>query len=117
MPMLRKCAGMYVMSIPRYTMAPEVGKRKPATICRSVVLPEPLGPRMVRNSPRRRPSSSCATASAGAGTLLARRTLGEKPVHHALRFTAPEGFRLVAPSRIFGFPKAGLRDFAKAPFV
>src|SRR5690349_5249961 len=39
------------MSLPSLSSRPSVGASKPANIRRSVVLPEPDGPRSVRNSP------------------------------------------------------------------
>src|SRR5712691_6067891 len=49
--MLRSYGLRRVRSSPSSSMAPAVGSSKPAIIMRVVVLPEPLGPRRVRNSP------------------------------------------------------------------
>ena len=43
-------------------MSPAVGVSKPAIIIRVVVLPEPLGPSRVRNSPERMSSETPSTA-------------------------------------------------------
>src|SRR5205814_9437896 len=43
-------------------MSPAVGGVKPATIMRVVVLPDPLGPSNVTNSPGATSRSTCATA-------------------------------------------------------
>src|SRR5262245_45369375 len=51
MPMSRLAGGSAVMSSPSTRTRPASGFSKPATTFRSVVLPEPLGPRMVRSSP------------------------------------------------------------------
>ena len=56
MPMSRLAGGRALMSVPPTFTVPPSGVSKPATTFRSVVLPEPLGPRMVSNSP-------CATLS------------------------------------------------------
>jgi hypothetical protein len=45
-------------------ISPSEGGVKPATIIRVVVLPEPLGPRSVRNSPRSTTRSIASTAVA-----------------------------------------------------
>src|SRR5262245_59170 len=50
--MLRSYGLRRVSSSPASSMTPLVGSSKPAIIIRVVVLPEPLGPRNVRNSPR-----------------------------------------------------------------
>src|SRR5438093_8209299 len=49
--MLRSYGLRRVRSSPSSSMAPALGSSKPAIIMRVVVLPEPLGPRKVRNSP------------------------------------------------------------------
>ncbi len=49
--MSRLCGGAYVASFPSIQTSPESGCTKPAIIISIVVLPEPDGPRSVRNSP------------------------------------------------------------------
>src|SRR5262247_1237543 len=56
MPMSRLAGGRAVISSPPTFTDPPSGASKPATTFSNVVLPEPLGPRMVRSSP-------CATCS------------------------------------------------------
>ncbi len=56
MPMSRLAGGRAVISSPPTFTDPPSGVSKPATTFSSVVLPEPLGPRIVRSSP-------CATCS------------------------------------------------------
>ena len=51
MPMLRRCGGMATTDLPSMAMSPPVGVSKPAIIIKVVVLPDPLGPSSVRNSP------------------------------------------------------------------
>src|SRR5436853_2326514 len=51
MPKFRRWGGSSTMERPPTRMSPAVGCSKPATMSRVVVLPEPLGPRSVRNSP------------------------------------------------------------------
>ncbi len=47
----RLCAGSPATSLPSIWIAPSVGCSKPAIIRRVVVLPQPLGPSIVKNSP------------------------------------------------------------------
>ena len=61
--MLRSCAGASVTSRPPMKIRPDVGLLRPAISDSSVVLPEPLGPRMVTNSPC---ATSRSTSSAAA---------------------------------------------------
>src|SRR5262245_17863352 len=62
MPMSRLAGGTAVMSRPSTRTRPASGFSKPATTFKSVVLPEPLGPRIVNSSPgaisRETPSSA-----------------------------------------------------------
>src|SRR5215471_18394154 len=62
MPMSRLAGGTAVMSRPSTRTRPASGFSKPATTFKSVVLPEPLGPRIVSSSPgamsRETPSSA-----------------------------------------------------------
>ena len=50
---LRLCGGTRLISSPAIITLPDVGTVKPAIILSSVVLPQPDGPRSVRNSPSR----------------------------------------------------------------
>src|SRR3954452_5423106 len=65
MPMSRRAGGMAVMSTPSTSTRPASAVSKPATTLSNVVLPEPLGPRMVSNSPEAmsRDTPSSATTS------------------------------------------------------
>ena len=47
----RRLAGTSLMRCPRSRMSPLVGLSSPASMRRSVVLPLPEGPTMVKNSP------------------------------------------------------------------
>src|SRR5215471_1459568 len=51
MPRLRRYGGTRVSGRPSSMISPAVADSKPAIIMRVVVLPEPLGPSSVRNSP------------------------------------------------------------------
>ncbi len=51
MPVLRRYGGSAVISRPPMMMRPRLGATKPATMRRHVVLPQPLGPSRVTNSP------------------------------------------------------------------
>ncbi|MNR49619.1 hypothetical protein D3C85_1690210 [compost metagenome] len=51
MPMSRLCGGTFTRDLPSTRISPELGVSKPASIDRVVLLPEPLEPRKVRNSP------------------------------------------------------------------
>ena len=62
MPMLRLWGGTAETGWPAMKISPDAGRTKPAIMRSSVVLPEPLGPRMVRKRPR--PSSNEAASTA-----------------------------------------------------
>src|SRR5271166_7027020 len=62
MPMLRLCGGNATTERPSMAMSPAVGASKPAINISVVVLPEPLGPSSVRNSPERMSSETPCTA-------------------------------------------------------
>ena len=51
MPIPRLCGGMLLIGLPSSLISPWVAVSKPASSIRQVVLPEPEGPSMVRNSP------------------------------------------------------------------
>ena len=53
---------MATTDVPSMAMSPAVGVSKPAIIIRVDVLPDPLGPRRVRNSPERMSSDTPSTA-------------------------------------------------------
>ncbi len=57
---------MATTDLPSIAMSPAVGVSKPAIIIKVVVLPEPLGPSIVRNSPERMSSDTPSTALAAA---------------------------------------------------
>ncbi|MND09295.1 hypothetical protein D3C83_324990 [compost metagenome] len=61
--MLRLCGGIATTDVPSIAMSPLVGVSNPAIIIRVVVLPEPLGPSRVRNSPDLMSSETSFTAS------------------------------------------------------
>src|SRR5216683_7664859 len=60
---LRLCTGSAEMSWPRNRSWPLDIDSKPATMRRSVVLPQPLGPMMATNSPRSIERSTCSSAT------------------------------------------------------
>src|SRR5579885_3715626 len=62
MPIGRLLAGRLVISSPSSRILPSVGVSKPAIMRRMVVLPQPLGPSSVRNSPRSTASVILSTA-------------------------------------------------------
>ena len=64
MPIDRRCGGLADTASPLTRIAPLVGAMKPAIMRNNVVLPEPLGPRMVRNRPRASSKLTSATALA-----------------------------------------------------
>ena len=53
---------MATTDLPSMAMSPALGISKPAIIISVVVLPDPLGPRSVRNSPERTSSDTPSTA-------------------------------------------------------
>ena len=65
----RSKGGASVTSRPRSRTVPAVGRSKPAIIRRTVVLPEPEGPRSVTNSPSPMLRSMPSTATTGAPPL------------------------------------------------
>ena len=76
MPRLRRLAGtktcrsLAKTATPSISIVPDVGVSRPATHCSVVVLPHPLGPSSVKNSPR--PTSNEMPSTAGAGALPSR---------------------------------------------
>src|SRR5882672_5614833 len=71
MPMLRCAGSSCVTSAPSTRMRPASAISNPAMTLSSVVLPEPLGPRMVTNSPADRPRLTSASAATSPKLLLA----------------------------------------------
>src|SRR5580698_785482 len=63
MPMSRFAGGMAVMSTPSTFTVPAAAVSKPATTLSKVVLPEPLGPRIVSNSPEAMSSETPSSAT------------------------------------------------------
>src|SRR6266850_1803290 len=63
MPMSRLAGGSSVMSSPSTRTRPPSGRSNPATTLSSVVLPEPLGPRMVKSSPGAMSSDTPSSAT------------------------------------------------------
>src|SRR6266496_926587 len=60
---IRRCRGVRSLTrTPPIQISPEVGSSSPAIIRRSVVLPDPEGPRRTRNSPSRLSRSTPTTA-------------------------------------------------------
>src|SRR5258708_13628818 len=116
MPMSRLAGGSWVMSSPSTRTRPPSGRSNPATTLSSVVLPEPLGPRMVKSSPgamssdtpssattspKRRVSPSTLSSPALAAPILAAnasRLLQHPGVPQFLRLVAVLGVpRIVDP--------------------
>src|SRR6185503_3780029 len=62
MPRLRRHGGTAATSRPSIKMRPRAGCASPATMRRIVDLPDPLGPRKVKNSPRSTDSESSSAA-------------------------------------------------------
>ena len=63
MPMPRLCGGMLLIGCPSSVISPWVAVSNPASIIRQVVLPDPDGPSMVRNSPLPMPRFRSFTTS------------------------------------------------------
>src|SRR5689334_6136700 len=70
MPMLRSAGSSSVTSAPSMRMLPTSALSKPAITFSSVVLPEPLGPRMVTNSPAATARLTSASAATSPKDLL-----------------------------------------------
>src|SRR6476619_2936740 len=64
---------MAVTSLPSSSILPDVGSSQPALRRRTVVLPEPDGPSMEKNSPWRMSRSTPSTATVSPKTLLSLR--------------------------------------------
>ena len=64
MPRLRRCGGTSLTSVPLSAIEPAVSVSNPAMRFRVVVLPEPLGPSSVMNSPGSIVSEMSSTAGA-----------------------------------------------------
>src|SRR5579862_7854941 len=87
MPTRRCEAGLAVTSVPSKEIEPEVGVSNPAIIRKIVVLPQPLGPRNVTNSPLSTPSvKSCTTVLA---PKLLRRLRRSRKAMSSLNLGAP----------------------------
>src|SRR5688572_16720593 len=71
MPMSRRAGGRAVISTPSIFTDPASGFSKPATTFSSVVLPEPLGPRMVKSSPRATCNDTPSSAATSPNRLAA----------------------------------------------
>src|ERR1700761_8358735 len=69
MPMSRFAGGIAVMSAPSTNTLPASAVSKPATTLSKVVLPEPLGPRMVRSSPEAMSSETPSSATTSPNRL------------------------------------------------
>ncbi|MNU01161.1 hypothetical protein D3C72_2444800 [compost metagenome] len=63
MPMSRKFGSTALMSLPSTRISPEVTLRKPAIMRRTVLLPQPEGPRSVSSEPLGTLRSRSRTAS------------------------------------------------------
>ncbi|MNY42697.1 hypothetical protein D3C86_1776120 [compost metagenome] len=63
MPISRLCGGTFTSDWPLTRISPLLGVSKPASIDSVVLLPEPLEPRKVRNSPSLMSSEMSSTAA------------------------------------------------------
>src|SRR5215470_7115469 len=80
MPRLRRYGGTRVSGRPSSMISPAVGDSKPAIIRRVVVLPEPLGPSSVRNSPGATVRETPSTAITDPKVFDTRRSSSAAPV-------------------------------------
>src|SRR5689334_5628655 len=80
----RSYGGVRVMSAPSITIEPSVGSSKPPIMRRTVVLPQPDGPRREKNSPRRMSSETPSTAATSPKRLVTPRIETEGAVIAAL---------------------------------
>ena len=62
MPIRRRQGGSAATGWPWISIRPAEGAMKPAIMRRSVVLPQPEGPRMVRKAPASSPRETSSTA-------------------------------------------------------
>jgi hypothetical protein len=70
----RRFGGTPATGWPAMAMAPSVGSSKPASMRRSVVLPQPEGPSREKNSPARTVTETWSKAVKAPKRLVARRT-------------------------------------------
>ena len=66
----RLCGGSCATSSPSIRISPSLGRSKPAIIRSVVVLPQPLGPSRVKNSPRLRSRLRSSTAASSSKRLV-----------------------------------------------
>src|SRR5690349_9471307 len=74
-PRFRRWTATRVISSPDRMICPPSGSTRPATIRRSVLLPQPDGPRRDRNSPGAASSETSSTATTAPNDLRSRRTV------------------------------------------
>src|SRR6266536_2067314 len=89
MPRLRRYGGTWVSRRPPNRISPAVADSKPAIIMRVVVLPEPLGPRRVRNSPDATVRETLSTASTAPKLLDTATSSSSAPCGAVMRSRAP----------------------------
>src|SRR5437762_8636795 len=97
MPALRRKAGTSLTTRPRRLTVPSVGSRKPATMLRVVVLPQPDGPSSERNSPRA--TSRLTPWSTGVDPYRIDTSRSWTSISTERGLSAPAGARLSAEDR------------------
>ena len=107
MPMSRRAGGSAVISTPSTRTVPASGVSKPATTLSRVVLPDPLGPRIVRSSPSATASDTPSSAKTSPKRLVT-------PVDAELGGTAPSA-RSATPYAFFSI-QAFHSSMALLPF-
>ena len=91
MPMSRRAGGSAVISTPSTRTVPASGVSKPATTLSRVVLPDPLGPRIVRSSPSLTASDTPSSANTSPKRLVTPSTLSSA-VRAVSRSATPYAF-------------------------
>src|SRR5689334_5083028 len=79
MPMLRRYGGRLATGLSSISSSPSVTSMNPAIMFSVVVLPDPLGPRRVKNSPGRASRSIASTAVTDAYRFVRPRMVMEAP--------------------------------------
>src|SRR5438093_13279732 len=89
MPRLRRYGGTCVSRRPPSRISPAVADSKPAIIMRVVVLPEPLGPSSVKNSPDATVREMSSTARTAPNVLDTATSSSSAPGGAVMRSTHP----------------------------
>src|SRR5206468_2674478 len=97
--MSRAYGGRWLTTSPRMTTCPALGSSRPAMIFNTVVLPHPLGPSKVRNSPLLTRRENASTASTLPNDLLISTSSTSNIVSRSREMPPPRDPHLVCGGR------------------